>query len=184
MEEATGWAPKVGSAMEHSLPHGPLARPWRTATLVASAVAALELVLLVVAGIALLSHPVAKRVRTEATQKALAPTTPTPLVRRQLDAKGPDLPRRETTVLVLNGNGRTGAAAAAAERVRYVGYPVGDVGNAPRSNYGRSVVMYRPGLREEAQRLARDLRVTIVSPLDGLRAAQLKGAEVALVVGE
>ena len=47
--------------MEHTLPQirtGQLERPWRTATLVACLVAALELVVLVVLGVALLAEPV------------------------------------------------------------------------------------------------------------------------------
>ncbi|MBA3332024.1 MAG: LytR C-terminal domain-containing protein [Actinobacteria bacterium] len=169
--------------MEHSLPHLELVRPWRRATMVASAVAALELVLLLVAGLALLGKPVAERVQTEATRQVLAPVKPKP---RRLASAGvakPLLPRDETSVLVLNGNGRRGAAAEAAARVHGAGYVVGNVGNAERSDYGRSVVMYRPGFRREAARLARDVRVAIVSPLDGLRPQQLLGAHVALVVG-
>ena len=46
----------------------------------------------------------------------------------------------------------------------------------------RSVVMYRPGYRGEALRLARDLRIKIVGPLDGLRIGDLMGAHVAVVV--
>ena len=43
--------------------------------------------------------------------------------------------------------------------------------------------MYRPGYRGEALRLARDLRIRIVGPLDGIRTRELMGAHVALVVG-
>jgi hypothetical protein len=60
---------------------------------------------------------------------------------------------------------------------------VGEVGNAPRSGYGRSVVMYRAGRRPEALRLARDLQIRLVSPLDGLRPRDLLGAQLAVVVG-
>jgi hypothetical protein len=42
--------------------------------------------------------------------------------------------------------------------------------------------MYRPGYRGEALRLARDLRIKIVGPLDGLRIRDLMGAHVALVI--
>jgi hypothetical protein len=83
----------------------------------------------------------------------------------------------------LNGSGLAGAAAAQASRVRARGYVVGEVGNAPRTGYGRSVVMYRIGRRPEALRLARDLRIRLVSPLDGLRPRDLLGAQVAVVVG-
>jgi len=43
--------------------------------------------------------------------------------------------------------------------------------------------MYRGGHRGEALRLARDLRIRLVSPLDGLRPRELKGARLAVVVG-
>jgi hypothetical protein len=49
--------------------------------------------------------------------------------------------------------------------------------------YGRSVVMYRVGRRREALRLARDLRIRLVSPLDGLRPRDLLGGQLAVVVG-
>ena len=95
----------------------------------------------------------------------------------------PKLSRARTSVLVLNGNGLTGAAGAEAARIRGLGYLVGGVGNAPRSGYTRSLVMYRKGYRAEAARLAHDARIAIVTPLDGMRASQLMGAHIALVVG-
>jgi hypothetical protein len=55
-------------------------------------------------------------------------------------------------------------------------------GNASHS-YGRSVVMYRPGRLPEAQRLASDLRIGIVGPLDGLTVRQLRGAQLVVVLG-
>jgi hypothetical protein len=67
--------------------------------------------------------------------------------------------------------------------VRARGYLIGEVGNAPRGGYGRSVVMYRAGRRREALRLARDLRIRLVTPLDGLRPRDLLGAQLAVVVG-
>ncbi len=168
--------------MEHSLAQIPEFRsPWRTATLVASAIAAIELVLLLVLGISLLAEPVAQRVTQTAEAKELAVQTK----RRPAPAAGaPRLARSQVSVIVLNGSGRTGAAAATAERTRLRGYTIGGVGNAPRSDYTRSVVMYRKGYAPEAGRLAKDLRLKIVGPLDGLRPAELLGAHVAVVVGE
>ena len=52
--------------------------------------------------------------------------------------------------MVLNGNGRTGAAASAASRVRSRGYRVGTVGNASSTDFARSLVMYKPGFAGEA----------------------------------
>jgi len=93
------------------------------------------------------------------------------------------LPRRKVTVLVLNGNGRRGAAATAASRVSGKGYRIGLVANAPSHDYAASLVMYRPGFKGEAQRLARDLGVKVVSPLDGVRPGQLHGAQAVLILG-
>jgi len=64
------------------------------------------------------------------------------------------------------------------------GYTIGAVGNAPRSDYTRSLVMYRRGFAAEGARLAKDARVKIVGPLDGLRARDLEGAHVVLVIGD
>ena len=166
--------------MEHSLSR--IHSPWRTATLVAAGVAALELVLLIVLGIALLAEPVSQQVRKAAEQKAFAPVAAKP--RKPVSEAQPKLTRGETSVIVLNGNGRAGAAAAGAERVRALGYTIGTVGNAPRRDVTRTIVMYRKGYRPEALRLAKDLKVKIVGPLDGLTPKDMLGAHVALLLGE
>jgi hypothetical protein len=167
--------------VEHALPHpGPSGpeqhHPWRTIAVVVAGVATLELLILVVVGIALVAKPMAHRAITNAA-KTPAVTKPKP------EPMLPLLPRRLTSVTILNGNGVAGAAALEASRVRARGYIVGKVGNAPRGSYGHSVVMYRAGRVREARRLARDLGVAIVSPLDGLRKADLHGAKLAVVVG-
>jgi hypothetical protein len=164
-----------------------LIRPWRTATIVATLVAAIELVLLVVLGFAVLAKPVAHALRHHATAKALAPAkhhvvAPARHVQRQLAAVA-HLARSGTGILVLNGNGRTGAAATEAARLQGLGYPVTATGNAPRHDYATTVVMYRPGYRGEAMRLARDLGLKAVGPLDGMAAAALHGGKLALILG-
>ena len=50
-----------------------LIRPWRTATLVASLVAAIELVLLLVAGMLLLAKPLSRAMQHHAEATAFAP---------------------------------------------------------------------------------------------------------------
>ena len=171
------------SAVEHSLAQIPQVRtPWRTATLVASTIAALELVLLLVLAIALMAEPVARRVTQTAEAKTYAPVAPKP-AKASAGTSEPRLLRAQLSVLVLNGGSRTGAAASTAERTRSLGYTIGGVGNAPRSDYTRSLVMYRKGYAPEAQRLARDLKLKIVAPLDGLKPSELLGAHVAVVVG-
>jgi LytR cell envelope-related transcriptional attenuator len=164
------------------LPLDGRARPWRTATLIASAVAAVELVLLVVAAIALFARPLSHHARAVAVKRAAAPKR-APVPARPAPPRAPSLTRSHTSVLVLNGNGVTGAAGAAAGKVRRLGYVVAKVGDASRADYPTSVIMYRPGFRPEGLRLARDLRVKVVGPLDGLRVRQLMGAHVAFIIG-
>jgi hypothetical protein len=167
--------------VEHSLSQ--IRSPWRTATLVASAVAALELVLLVVLAVMLFAEPVSQHVRQAAEAKVFAPVKPKAHAPQKPQAGKPKLTRAQTSVTILNGNGRSGAAAASADAVRRFGYTIGTVGNAPRSDFTRTLVMFRKGYRPEALRLAKDLNVKIVGPLDGLRQRDMMGAHVALVVG-
>jgi LytR cell envelope-related transcriptional attenuator len=175
--------------MEHShtLPALDAVRPWRTATLVASAIAAGELLLLVLIGIALLGKPLSEHATKAAAAKlavrapAKKHTQDSPIKFKV--TKKPALARGATRVTVLNGNGRQGAAAAQAGRVRRFGYPISAVGNAPTQSYTRTMVMYRGRFRPEAARLAKDLGIKIVTPLDGLSAGALQGAQVAVILG-
>jgi hypothetical protein len=162
-------------------------RPWRTATLVVAAVAAVELVLLVMIGGALLAKPHAPGHKRATASKAVAAKevrkTTTTTRPAKVAVAAAELPRRKVKVVVLNGNGRQGAAAAAASRVSRKGYRVGLVANAPSHDYVTSLVMYRRGFEGEAQRLARDLGVKVVGPLDGVRPSQLHGAQAVLILG-
>jgi LytR cell envelope-related transcriptional attenuator len=158
--------------------------PWRATALVASALAAAELVVLMVGGFALLGRSLTHHAGVQQAAAGTASPTANPhRIPRQTPAGSPKLTRSETSVLVLNGNGIAGAAAGAAARVRRFGYILGGVGNASHPNAGPSVVMYRPGYRAEGLRLGRDLHVRSVGPLDGLRTSDLMGAHLAFVVG-
>jgi hypothetical protein len=182
--------------VDHPLPpHDALVRPWRLATLVTAGIAAFELLLLVVLGGALIAKNAAeaggKRHAKAAPHASTASPTRAPArakrkpaapLRRHVVAK-PDLTRGRVAVLVLNGNGRQGAAADAATRARVRGYRIRAVGNAPRMDYPRSLVMFRRGFEGEGVRLARDLGIRSVGPLDGIRAGQLQGAHAVVVVG-
>jgi LytR cell envelope-related transcriptional attenuator len=174
--------------MEHShpLPSLDAVRPWRTATIVATAIAAGELLLLLLIGIALLGKPLSEHANKAAAAKLAVPlpakhSQESPIKFRV--TKKPGLDRAETRVTVLNGNGRQGAAAAQAGRVRQLGYPISAVGNAPSQGYTRTMVMYRGRFRPEAVRLAKDLGIKIVTPLDGLSAGALQGGHVAVILG-
>jgi hypothetical protein len=171
----------------------PAQSPWRNAAFIAATVATVELLILLFVGIWLFGKFFSDEV-SKATDPAKVATV---AVQRRLEASGQQpgageqakpnvktvLPRHETSVLVLNGNGIGGAASEAAEEVRGHNYLIAATGNAASTDYPRSVVMFRPGFKTEAQRLARDLGLKRVGPLDGVRARDLQGAHVALVVG-
>ena len=169
----------------------PLVRPWRTATLVATLVAVLELVALIVLGAMLLArplssatrHPAAVRHAHATVPKRLTPVHGTLAVPKQFTVIAAKVPRARTGILVLNGNGRTGAAASESATLHRLGYPVLATGNATRQDYATTVVMYRPGYRAEGIRLARELKLKVVGPLDGLKTAALHGAKLALILG-
>lgn len=156
--------------------------PWRAAAIAAAAIASVELVLLVLVGGTLIVKPDTgpRKARLEAAAPA-----PTPAATPKPAAKPPaaKLPRGKVAVMILNGNGRTGAASSAAARVKDRGYRVGTVTNAPRQDYPRSLVMYRTGYAGEGTRLARDLGITVVGPLDGMRPGQLRGAHAVVILG-
>jgi hypothetical protein len=162
-----------------------LIRPWRLAAYIAGAIAVAELLLLLVIGGGALVETVSQRVQLEARARALAPPKPAKqrIARKQTPVAASKTPRGRTVVMVLNGNGRTGAAASAASRVRGRGYRVGTVGNASSTDFARSLVMYKPGFAGEARRLAKDLRVKQVGPLDGIRARDLGRAHVVFILG-
>jgi hypothetical protein len=163
-------------------------QPWQRATLLLALVAAFELVLLIVAGGALLAKPGAHRAAAKQPQVAAVAEKPAaqrvkPAAPAKHAAAAAQLPRGKVKLVVLNGNGRQGAAADAAARVEHRGYHVGLVANAPHHDYPQSIVMYRRGFEGEGQRLARDLGVHVVSPLDGMKPAQLHGAHAVLILG-
>lgn len=151
--------------MEHA---HPLNRPfpWRLATLVASALA------LAILGTLVLSHRPGQ-------------THPVPGTSRV--PKGPALPplraRSRISVLVLNGDGVSGAAGTAATDLLARGYRHAIPTDAPRVNYVRSLVLFRPGWQREAQRLGRDSRIPTVAPLDGRVAPAYAHVPLIVILG-
>ena len=164
-------------------------QPWRTAALVAVAVAAVELLVLVVVGGALIAKPSTGTATRPAKAKASAAASThkkaaaTPHGLHRVAAPAAHLSRTKVTVLVLNGNGRQGAAAATASRVSRRGYRIGGVANAPQLRLHAQPRHVPPGFEGEGRRLAQDLGIGIVGPLDGLRTSQLHGANAVVVVG-
>jgi hypothetical protein len=168
--------------------------PWRTATLVASAVATLELLGLIVVGAFVLAHPfrhAAKHTTTTAGAATVvhhvAPVrhiVPVPAK----DRFGPIPPhplraRSLVRVLVLNANGVQGAAHAEAARLQTLGYPIGGAANAPSHHYAQSMVMFVPGYLKEARRLAHDVGIRLVAPVDGLTPSTLSASRLVVLLG-
>lgn len=171
--------------------------PWRTATLVASAIAAAELVGLAVIGAFVLAHPFRHHAKAAATTPVA--TTPVTVVHHAartrhvvpIPAKDrfgpvpahPLRPRSEVRVLVLNANGVQGAAHAEAAQLQGLGYVIGGATNAPSHRYARSMVMFVPGYLKEARRLAREAHIALVAPVDGLTPSALSGSRLVVLLG-
>lgn len=174
--------------MDHPVASHELIRPWRTATVIATGVAALELVLIVVGVLMLIGrsvtpHAEAAAKRHTVAAKPAAKTTPAAPKHHRAAPARHALPRGKTRLVVLNGNGVSGAAAETAAVAKARGYVVKEVGNAPRTGYPRTMVMYRPPFRAEGLRLAHDMGLSLVGPLDGMRPAQLHGAQLVVILG-
>ena len=165
-------------------PHD-LIRPWRRATIAASTIAAAELVLLLGAGALLLAKPVSRIIERQAVAAAtIAPSKQLAKAIKQISAPpGKARPRGRLAIMVFNGNGRAGAAGSAASTLHGLGYKIAGTANAKRQDYATSIVMYRPGFRAEGIRLAKDLQVKVVGPLDGLKSRALHGGELAVIIG-
>jgi len=158
--------------------------PWRTATVVVGAVAAVELVALIGIG----ATHVAASLRTHATPAPVHAAKAAPRVHQHV-IKVRALPshplrgRAGLSVLVLNGNGVNGAAGAEAVRLQSLGYGSSRSEDAPRHDYARSMVLYLPGYAKEARRLGHDAGVRLIAPVDGMRKARLKGSQLVVVLG-
>jgi hypothetical protein len=147
-------------------------------------------VLLLCAALLLLAKPLSHAMARHAAAAASEPAAPVKKkathaqrIVHSVHVPAAKLPRSRTGVIVLNGNGRTGAAATAASHLRSLHYRVKSTGNAKRQDYATTVVMYRRGYEGEGVRLAHDLHVKVVGPLDGLSPSALHGGQLAIVLG-
>jgi len=169
--------------------------PWRTATLVASAIAGAELLGLFVIGGFVLAHPFRHHAKTAATSTtATVVHHAAPVVHRHVvpvpakDRFAPALthalrPRAKVRVLVLNANGIQGAAHVEAARLQGLGYVIGGAANAPGHHYARSMVMFVPGYQKEARRIARETGIKLVAPVDGVTPATLSASRLVVLLG-
>jgi hypothetical protein len=131
----------------------------------------LAVILLVAAGLAL-AHRQHLHGTGSQNGRTGSATPPTPL-----------RPRSHISVLVLNGNGVSGAAGTVATTMLARGYRHAIPGDAPNLDYVRSLVLYRPGWRREAERLARDSKIPTVALLDGRVAPAYAHVPLILILG-
>jgi len=141
--------------------------PWRLALLVASAL------MLATLGGLVLTHQ-AGRTRPAAAAGRHAPNRP---------PAAPLRSRSRISVLVLNGNGVSGAAGGLATDLLAVGYHHATPGDAPTLDYARSLVLFRPGWEREAERLSKDARIPTVAPLDGHVAPEYASVPLVVILG-
>ena len=92
-------------------------------------------------------------------------------------------PRSRVSVLVLNGNGVSGAAGGEATDLLARGYRHAIPTDAPNLAYARSLVLFRPGWQREAGRLARDARIASVAALDGRIAPEYASVPLVVIIG-
>ena len=155
--------------MEHAQPFNrPF--PWRLAALIATALALATLAGLVLTHGQGQTRPVSDTGRVPKRQTA---TPPVPL-----------RPRSGLSVLILNGNGISGAAGQEAAAIRARGYRHAVPTDAQSRDYARSVVLFRPGWQREASRLARDAKIRLVGPLDGSLPTADDGYKLVVILGQ
>ena len=118
------------------------------------------------------TRPAAQAAAGSNTHRTAPARPPTPL-----------RPRSDLSVLVLNGNGISGAAGTEATAILARGYAHAIPTDAPSGDYARSVVLFRPGWQREAERLARDAKIRAVAPLDGRVAPAYAHVPLVVILG-
>jgi LytR cell envelope-related transcriptional attenuator len=148
--------------------------PWRAAALAACVVALAELTALLA-----LAGPHLFHVHRAAASQ---PSVTTPAGPATKTVVHPLWSRSRISVLVLNGNGISGAAGTEATQLLARGYDHAVPGDAP-TTYAQSVVLFRPGWEREAQRLAHDVGIAAVTPLDVRLPGSERGYQVVFILG-
>lgn len=89
----------------------------------------------------------------------------------------------EIEVSVLNGTSVAGLAATYGDKVEGKGFDLGAVTNSSAS-FSESVVMFKPGHKTEARKVAKQLGISRLQPMSGEIGSVSAGADVAVIVGE
>lgn len=86
-------------------------------------------------------------------------------------------------VAVLNGTSVPDLASRFGDKIEGEGFQIGVVTNSS-SSFDTSVVMFKPGFKPEAKKVAGDLKIEKVKPMTGDIRSSAVGADVAVVIGE
>lgn len=89
----------------------------------------------------------------------------------------------EIEVTVLNGTAVPGLASTFGDKIEGKGFTLGAVTNSSAS-FADSVVMFKRGHKAEARRVAAQLQIGKLRPMNGEVASVAAGADVAVIVGE
>lgn len=89
----------------------------------------------------------------------------------------------EIEVTVLNGTAVSGLAATFGNKVEKKGFKLGAVSNTDQP-VEKSVVMFRPGHKPEAKRVAKELKIAHLTAMNSEVELAAGGAKVAVVIGE
>ena len=175
-----------------SLPTEPAYRVSAVLPYLGTAVGGIALVLIL--GMVFVAKPLATSAKAQAAPPQEKPSDTASTEKKSAGGGGfltkrkpaeAELPRAKTSVMVLNGSGRSGGAQRAATRLETKNYRVVSVNNASHSDYKRTLVLYRSGFKGEAERLARDLGLgwKRVAPVDGMKRRELGEARIVLILG-
>jgi hypothetical protein len=88
----------------------------------------------------------------------------------------------DVEVAVFNGTSAPGLAAKVGDDVRVNGFMLGTVTNS-RDQFDQTVVMYAPGQQRAAKKVAHDLGVKPVQPIDRQTEQTAGGADVVVIAG-
>jgi len=88
----------------------------------------------------------------------------------------------DVEVAVLNGTSVPGLAGKVGDDVRVNGFKLGTISNS-RSRFDQTVVMYEPHQRRAAKRVAHDLGIKPVQPIDRQTEQVSQGADVVVIAG-
>lgn len=113
-----------------------------------------------------------------------ASKTPTPKPTGDPVDKATGLDRSELSVTVLNGSGKTGAAKAASDALKSLGYEIVSVGNADSENYENTTIQVKSAQSKYLDLLKKDLSATYTIGTTSADLAADASSDAVVIVGK